>query len=396
MPSLYIHVPFCIKKCDYCAFYSVPLGSKPKRGAESCLSAAASSRSESLVERYLESLSREVDLRMASTETSRKLSSLFIGGGTPTALSAEELDRFLTILQRGFIMDSTIEQTIEGNPGTLTPQKLSILKKHGLNRISLGAQSFDDDLLKRIGRIHSVKEIQEGVRLVREAGVRNLNLDLMFGLPGQTLADIQRTLEEALRLQPEHLSVYGLMIEEGTPFDLHREHLEHLPDDDLQAEMYDTVRSVLTHAGYRHYETSNFALPGYECQHNLGYWQGVEYVGLGPGAVSFLDNRRWKNVEDLERYNQELAQGRDPVDPEEDERITQRERMSERIILSLRLAEGLDLEKFEAEFGDKFTDIYPSVMERYLNQGVFILDGKYLRMKSDYWFVANSVLQEFV
>jgi oxygen-independent coproporphyrinogen-3 oxidase len=323
------------------------------------------------------------------------VSSLFIGGGTPTALDAEELDLFLTTLRQGFRIDASIEQTIEGNPGTLTPQKLSVLKRQGINRISLGAQSFDPRLLKQMGRIHSVDDIREGVRLVREAGFTNLNLDLMFGLPEQTLSDWQRTLEETLRLRPEHLSVYGLMIEEDTPLALDSERLKHLPDEDLQAEMYDEVRKVLVNAGYRHYETSNFALPGYECQHNLGYWQGIEYFGLGPGAVSFIDNRRWKNIENLEQYDEELSLGKQPVDPEEDESITRRERMSERIILSLRLAEGLDLTKFEVEFGQKFMDIYSDVLERYFNQGILTLEEGHLKIKNDYWFVANSVLQEF-
>jgi oxygen-independent coproporphyrinogen-3 oxidase len=246
-----------------------------------------------------------------------------------------------------------------------------------------------------MGRIHSVDDIREGVRLVREAGFTNLNLDLMFGLPEQTLSDWQRTLEETLRLRPEHLSVYGLMIEEDTPLALDSERLKHLPDEDLQAEMYDEVRKVLVNAGYRHYETSNFALPGYECQHNLGYWQGIEYFGLGPGAVSFIDNRRWKNIENLEQYDEELSLGKQPVDPEEDESITRRERMSERIILSLRLAEGLDLTKFEVEFGQKFMDIYSDVLERYFNQGILTLEEGHLKIKNDYWFVANSVLQEF-
>lgn len=375
MPSVYVHVPFCVKKCDYCAFYSVPL-------------------QKSKVKAYLDSLRVEISLR--KMEAPQGVSTLFIGGGTPTALSEEEMDMFLEMLTQGFNFEKSVELTMEGNPGTLTPEKLYLLRKHGINRISLGAQSFNDSLLRQIGRIHTAQEIREGVRLVREAGFNNLNLDLMFGLPRQTLGDWQKTLEEALTLRPEHLSVYGLMLEEGTPLALKRERIDSLPDDDAQAEMYDLAKEILGKEGYQHYETSNFSLPGYECQHNLGYWQGVEYLGLGPGAVSCLKNRRFKNYENLGHYELSLAQKVQPVDPEEDETLTVKERMSERIILGLRLAEGINLEAFEKEFGQDLQDIYPSVLERYLEMGVFLLEGTSLKMKSDYWFVANSVLQEFV
>jgi oxygen-independent coproporphyrinogen-3 oxidase len=346
------------------------------------------------VKAYLDSLRKEISLRQ--TEAEKGVSTLFIGGGTPTALDEEELEVFLKFLTEGFDFEPSVEQTIEGNPGTLTPEKLYILRKQGINRISLGAQSFEDSLLRQIGRIHTSAEIREGVRLVREAGFGNLNLDLMFGLPGQTLAHWQRTLEEMLRLKPEHLSVYGLMLEEGTPLALNRSRIESLPDDDAQAEMYELAKEVLEREGYRHYETSNFSLPGYECQHNLGYWQGKEYLGLGPGAVSYIDKRRWKNSEDLSLYEQKLAEGEKPIDPEEDELLTLQELRSERIILGLRLAEGINLEAFKKEFGQDIKDIYPSVLERYLKAGALVLEGTSLKLKPEYWFVANSVLQEFV
>lgn len=376
MPLLYVHVPFCIRKCDYCAFYSVPL-----------------QRDE--VEGYLKSLDTEI--RFRRQEIQEEISTLFVGGGTPTALREEELAVFLDILNKNFTFAEAAEKTMEANPGTLNSAKLHVLQKQGINRISLGVQSFSDPLLKKIGRIHSSRDIGESVRHIRDSGFKNLNLDLMFGLPSQTLKDWQTTLEEVLRIQPEHLSVYGLMLEEGTPLAENENRLVDLPDDDAQAEMYEVAREILGRAGYLHYETSNYALPGYECKHNLGYWQGIDYLGIGPAAVSCLKNRRWKNSEDIGLYKTLLMQGVLPVDPEEDETLTRQERRAERIILGLRLFRGIELKAIQKEFGDDLFELYPEVLERYLNNGVLQLEeGHILRMNPDYWFVANSVLQEFV
>lgn len=376
MPSLYVHVPFCIRKCDYCAFYSVPL-----------------QRNE--VEWYLKSLDTEIDLRRQ--EVQGEISTLFVGGGTPTALREEELSVLLDTLNKNFLFAEAAEKTMEANPGTLNSAKLHVLQKQGINRISLGVQSFSDPLLKQIGRIHSSKDIGESVRRIRKSGFKNLNLDLMFGLPGQNLKNWQTTLQEVLRIQPEHLSVYGLMLEEGTPLAENENRLVDLPDDDAQAEMYEVGREILGRAGYLHYETSNYALPGYECQHNLGYWQGIDYLGIGPAAVSCLKNRRWKNSQDIGLYKTLLMQGVLPVDPEEDEQLSKREKRVERVILGLRLARGLDLKAFQREFGEDLFELYPEVLERNLKIGVLQLEEGYvLRINPNYWFVANSVLQEFV
>ncbi|MEL1133975.1 radical SAM family heme chaperone HemW [Desulfitobacterium sp. THU1] len=376
MPSLYVHVPFCLRKCAYCAFYSVPL-------------------QRSKVEEYLQGLDQEIALRQG--EIPDEVSTLFMGGGTPTALSEEELETVFSLLEPRFNFSASAEKTMEANPGTLTAGKLHILKNHGINRISLGVQSFNDALLKRIGRIHSVEDIYDGVNLIRGAGFRNLNLDLMFGLPGQTSEDWQKTLAEVITIQPEHLSIYGLMLEEDTPLALDAGLSKDLPDDDAQAEMYELGKEMLGRAGYIHYETSNYALPGHECQHNLGYWHGEEYLGLGPGAVSCLKNRRRKNYEDLVKYREKLEQGDLPIDSLEDESLTNDERISERIILGLRLAHGINLENFKKEFRVDLFELYPTVLERYISQGVLrIEEGKFLKMYPEFWFVANAVLQEFV
>ncbi|SHN85953.1 radical SAM family heme chaperone HemW [Desulfitobacterium chlororespirans] len=375
MPSLYVHVPFCVKKCDYCAFYSEPW-------------------QRAKAEAYLVSLNREVGLRQQ--EISEELETLFIGGGTPTALPEAELDALLSIIHGKLRFKDGAEKTIEANPGTLTAEKLQILRQQGINRISLGVQSLNDDLLRQIGRIHRTEEVRDGMRLIREAGFKNLNLDLMFGLPGQTQADWRDTLEEALRLRPEHLSVYGLMVEGGTPLALNSESLTNLPDDDSQAEMYHLAREILGKAGYRHYEVSNYALPGYECQHNLGYWHRKDYLGIGPSAVSCLNNRRYQNVEDILLYAKMLSQGELPVDSQKNEFLSKHEQIAELLILGLRLKDGVNLSQFQKEVGAELFELYPAVLERYLKAGVLKIEEGSLLLQPEYWFVANGVLQEFV
>ncbi|AFM01944.1 putative oxygen-independent coproporphyrinogen III oxidase [Desulfitobacterium dehalogenans ATCC 51507] len=375
MPSLYVHVPFCVKKCNYCAFYSEPL-------------------QRSKVEGYLTSLNREADLRQQKVQEG--MSTLFIGGGTPTALNEEELDTLLSIINSNFKFKDSAEKTMEANPGTLTTEKLQTLRKQGINRVSLGVQSLNDDLLRQIGRIHRSEEVKDAVRLIREAGFKNLNLDLMFGLPGQNLADWRDTLEETLRIRPEHISVYGLMVEEGTPIALNKELIANLPDDDTQAELYHLTREILGKAGYQHYEISNYALPGYECQHNLGYWRRMEYLGIGPGAVSCLKNRRFKNFEDIFLYEKMLSKWELPVDSKENEFLSKREQMVELLILGLRLKDGINLPQFKNEYGADLFELYPAVLERYLKAGVLRIEDGSLLLKPEYWFVANGVLQEFV
>lgn len=407
MPSLYVHVPFCIQKCDYCAFYSHSL-------AERSLSAngrdTSKNAAKDLISCYIKGLESEMAKRQK--DAPEGVSSLFIGGGTPTALKEGDLLHLMERIHARFFFQAEVEKTVEGNPGTLTPSKLNILSQYGINRFSLGVQTFSDPLLKAIGRIHNAELARDAIRLLRVSGFQNLNLDLMFGLPGQNLSIWQETLEEAISFSPEHLSLYGLMLEEGTPLYARydsasslqcggqgRDELEGgslLPDDDLQAEMYDWAVARLQQEGYVHYETSNFARPGYECQHNLSYWRGNDYLGLGPGGVSCIQGVRWKNVENVHDYQRRILNDQDPFDPADYERLSHRERMAERMILGLRLAEGVQLSSFCNAFGADPRDIYKAVMERYKHQDVFCVCGDYLRLNPKYSFVANTILQEFV
>lgn len=389
MPSLYIHVPFCIQKCDYCAFYSHSLVDSP----------------EDLISVYLEGL--EVEMTKRQKDAPQGVSSLFIGGGTPTALKAVELERLMKMIHRCFPMNEGAEKTVEGNPGTLTDEKLTILRRYGINRFSLGVQAFDDSLLSAVGRIHTARQAREAIGRLRSAGFDNLNLDLMFGLPGQDMILWQATLEEALSYSPEHLSLYGLMLEEDTPLyercaqvtnnqTENALQLDLLPDDDLQADMHEWAVERLKQEGYRQYETSNFARPGYDCRHNLGYWRGADYLGLGPGAVSCLNKVRWKNVEDVRVYENCLQSGQSPIDEAGEEVLTLRERMAERMILGLRLEEGVDFILFRNDFGEDLRDIYRDVLEHYKDKDVFVADNDYLRLNPKYSFIANSILRDFV
>lgn len=414
MPSLYVHVPFCIQKCDYCAFYSHSLVHSPQ----------------DLISSYLEGL--EIEMEKRKKDAYQGVSSLFIGGGTPTSLEDRDLEHLMEMINRHFRLNPEAENTVEGNPGTITTSKLTCLRSYGINRFSLGVQTFNDKLLKAVGRMHTAEDAREAIGHLRTAGFENLNLDLMFGLPTQDMAMWQASLEEALSFCPEHLSLYGLMLEKGTPLyerynegsDDRKDRIDRsnktdriervkvkaksqcssagkvqgdwLPDDDLQAEMHDWAVNRLKQAGYMHYETSNFAHRGYECQHNLGYWRGKDYLGLGPGGVSCLNGVRWKNIEEVRIYQSRLSIGRDPIDEAGQEVLSLHERMAERMILGLRLEEGVNLTSFRNDFGVDLRDIYRDVLERYKHVDIFMFQGEYIRLNEKYSFVANSILQDFV
>ena len=395
MPSLYVHVPFCLQKCAYCAFYSMSL--------------ADQGSGEAKVHQYLTGIEHEIESR--HSEAPSGVSSLFLGGGTPTALSPQQLERLLKLIHNKFSFKSKdkekslfIEKITEANPGTIEPEKLAILKDYGINRISLGAQSFHDDHLQLIGRIHTAEDIRRGVKLIRDAGFTNLNLDLMFGLPGQTMENWRDTVLKAVNLSPEHISIYGLTLEEGTP--MGREYLENslqplyskrnLPDDDLQADMYEWTVSYLQTQGYVHYEIANFAQSGFECRHNLAYWQGEEYIGLGPGAVSCLKGLRTMNIADIHIYERELASDSRGLDAEETEYLSLEQQISEYIMLGLRTTQGIKLKSFETKFQQNIQDIIGYKLANYIDRKVIILEDGRLRISPGYLFVANSILRNLI
>ena len=384
--SIYVHVPFCLSKCHYCAFFSEPIGVDPIR------TSSLESRTS-----YLDGLALEIELRQKDALPGA--SSLFIGGGTPTLLNEDELTRLMKLLRQGFALEPSAEFSVEGNPGTITGEKLRALMDAGVNRFSLGVQSFNDQLLRRIGRSHTADQARQGIESVRRAGIRNLNLDLIFGLPGQTMEDWQTSVGEALGHQPEHFSLYALTLEEGTV--LARQEAKgllggeaRLPDEDALADMYAWAVERLAAAGYGHYETSNFALPGYECRHNQNYWRGGDYLGLGPGAVSCRDGVRRRNIENIARYRSMLGKEREPVS--EQEVLSLRQRMAERLILGLRTADGVDLAMFQADFGRPVEDVFGPDLAKHVRSGALSRTNGYLRLDKRYAFVANAILRDFV
>jgi len=331
--GLYLHIPFCLKKCPYCDFYSI---GDPSRHGD-----------------FLSALQTEMAL---AADFPARFDTLYLGGGTPTVFGADRIAGLLGAARRHFQIADGAEITIEANPGTVDPEKLAGLRRAGVNRLSLGVQSLDDRHLAFLGRLHDAQQARAAVSWAREAGFDRLGLDLIYGLPGQTVSQWREELSQAAALGPEHLSCYLLTVEEGTPFGrAQRQGRLCLPGNRLQARLFETTRRHLDRLGFAQYEIANFARrdPGgfahNRSRHNLKYWSGAPYRGLGPSAHSHLAPRRWWNTRDLDLYLSALAGGRLPVAGEE--RLDRRARMLETIYLGLRQADGIDLQRFDRHFG---------------------------------------------
>lgn len=375
--GLYIHIPFCIKKCFYCDFVSFPIN--PETAGP-----------------YIKALFAEIDLYDRSLqESEREVSSVFIGGGTPTCLPAADLRAILEKVGSGFFILPGCEITVEANPGTVTPLYLAELKAAGVNRLSLGVQSLDDQLLAVLGRMHSSAEALKAVNWSKAAGFQNINLDLIFGIPGQSSEQWLDTIQKAAGLGTGHLAVYGLQLEDGTPLKQAVDRGELQPcAEDLELAMYRTAIEFLTSNGYEHYEISNFARPGMRCAQNLGYWHNSPYLGLGTAAHSFLDDSRFSNERTVQRYLEKILRGEYPV--ETVETISKKEEMSETMFLGLRLVEGIDLKAFQQRFGRRAEEVYEGEISRLIEAGLVEVKGDRLRLTCFGLPVANRVFQEFV
>lgn len=373
--SLYLHIPFCHTRCHYCDFNTYA-GMLPLR--------------EPYVRALLKEIERAGQMVQPAPGTKRRSRTMFFGGGTPSLLSVAQITRLLYACQENFAVDADAEITLEANPGTLNQEQLTGIHAAGINRLSMGAQSFDAGLLKTLGRIHSPDDITQAVHFARRAGFDSFNIDFMFGLPGQTMQHWRETLARALDLRPPHLSLYSLIIEEGTPFRTWVDEGRLTPgDEDLCADMYEYADELLQSAGYGNYEISNWALPGYQSRHNLTYWQNLPYIGMGAGAYSSFSGRRFSNVRKPLDYIKILAAGRIPE--EESETIGHEQAMSETAFLALRTAMGLHLPTFEQRFAQPFSQFVGDRLHIVEDAGLLEYEDSWLRLSKRGRLLGNEV-----
>ncbi len=376
--GIYIHIPFCVRKCNYCDFLSAPADEDTKK-------------------RYVDSLIRELESYKALTKA-YQVKTVYFGGGTPSILEPLLLQQIIEKVRRCFDVDTAAEITLEVNPGTVTKEKLEYYKNLGINRLSIGVQSAKEEELKLLGRIHSFEDAKHTVQWAREAGFTNISLDIISALPNQTLASYQETVEEILSLEPEHISSYSLIVEEHTPF--YEQYAEgkakeaELPDEETDRAMYAYTKERLKQAGYERYEISNYAKTGYESRHNSSYWTGTEYLGIGLGASSLFTNARYYNETDLTTYMEEIEAGQDVR--REMERLVEAEQMEEFMILGLRRMCGISREEFKNRFERPLETVYGSALQKLKKQNLITIEGDKVALTELGIDVSNQVFVEFI
>ncbi|MFP9171339.1 MULTISPECIES: radical SAM family heme chaperone HemW [unclassified Streptococcus] len=368
--SAYVHIPFCTQICYYCDFSKVFIKNQP-------------------VDAYLEHLIQET----RSYEIG-KLRTLYIGGGTPTALSAQQLAYLLTELPKVMDLSEVEEFTIEANPGDLDPDKIAVLKDSQVNRVSLGVQTFDNKMLKKIGRSHKEQDIYDNIRHLKQAGFDNISIDLIYALPGQTMDQVKENVAKAIDLDIPHMSLYSLILENHTVFmnRMRRGKLP-LPKEELEAEMFEYIIEELEKAGFEHYEISNFSKPGFESRHNLVYWDNAEYYGLGAGASGYVDGIRYKNHGPIRHYLEAVEAGKARIT---EEHLTLEEKMEEELFLGLRKKTGVSKARFEEKFGVSFDQRYGQVVASLTEQGLLVPDDKQVRMTKRGLFLGDTVAEKFI
>jgi len=377
--GLYIHIPFCVQKCKYCDFLSAPADDAVKK-------------------RYADALCKEIAGYKELTKE-YELATIYFGGGTPSVLDVSLIEQILDAVKKSFFVDmAAAEVTLEVNPGTASFEKLKRYKELGINRLSIGVQSAKDNELALLGRIHSFEDAKQTVLRAREAGFDNISLDLMSALPGQSFEDYKENVEAILALNPEHISSYSLIVEEGTPF--YAQYAEgapkesELPDEETDRAMYMYTKERLAQAGYHRYEISNYAKQGYESRHNSSYWIGTEYLGVGLGASSLFTNARYHNETDLPTYMEEAEAGKDVR--REIERLVPEEQMEEFMILGLRMMCGISRAEFQKRFGKPIETVYGSAIKKMERQGLLVLKGDVIALTDAGIDVSNQVFVEFV
>jgi oxygen-independent coproporphyrinogen-3 oxidase len=374
-PGLYLHIPFCQSKCGYCDFYS--------------------QTDLSLVSPFVKALLREIKLLAETIRPSMNFDTVYIGGGTPSLLSEKSIDLIFNSLSKYFTLDQKNEITIEVNPGTVSQAKLKYLRALGINRLSIGVQSFNDRELHLLGRIHSAVQAKHAILKSRENGFDNINIDLIFALPGQTLEEWRSSLQTTLDFKPEHLSVYNLTYEKGTPFYQLLQQGELRPlNDTKEFDLFMYAESLLAGNGYHHYEISNYSLSDLTIsRHNYKYWTHVSYLGFGPGAHSFWNNSRRANIDSVSKYIEDLKKGSLPHGPAED--LTREQLKFEHIFLSLRTYRGLYLKKYEKKFGVRFASEFASVIDYLVKQNLGVISDTFFRLTNNGMLMYNEILPDF-
>lgn len=369
--SLYIHIPFCKQKCFYCDFPSY-------------------ARLEDLKEDYVKALCKEIKDKASKY----KIKSIFIGGGTPSYLNEDEIEQVLSEISK-LDLEDNMEFTMECNPGTLTEEKLKVMLKGGVNRISMGLQAVQNSLLKEIGRIHTFKVFEENYNLARKVGFKNINVDLMFGLPNQSVEEWEESLRKIASLEPEHISAYSLIIEEDTGFyKLWENNKLLLPNEEEERIMYSKTKEILASYGYKQYEISNYAKEGYECYHNKVYWKCEEYLGLGSASSSFINEKRIKNIEDVKTYIERINKNESIIDEVIENK--NKDNIEEFIFMGLRMLEGINLSEFKNKFNTNIEDMYKEVIEKNINNNLLIIENDRLKLTSKGIELSNSVMSDFI
>lgn len=384
--GLYIHIPFCKKKCEYCDFKSY-------------------AGKENLIDEYMKWLNYEIkevgEGNRYDYEEGRDdlavVKTIYIGGGTPSVIESKHILQIMDCIKENYLVAEDVEVTIEINPGTVNEEKLITYKKSGINRLSIGLQETHNDLLKTLGRIHSYEDFLTTYQLARDVGFQNINVDLMLGLPGQTIKDLEESLDRIIELNPEHISVYSLIIEENTPFYKKlNENKIILPEDEAERKMYWLTKQKLERAGYIHYEISNFAKKGFESRHNLSCWNQEEYIGFGVAAHSYTNNVRYSNIDKIEEYITNFDSNKQNENFVFHEKQNKESKMKEFMMLGLRKIEGISIQKFKSKFGENPIFIYRKELEKLVEEGLLEIDGDVIKLTNKGLDLANLVWEEFV
>lgn len=377
--ELYVHIPFCVRKCAYCDFLSGPASEETKQA-------------------YVEALLQEIESHETAYQ-GYEVSSIFLGGGTPSLLTPKQSCDILRGLKKHFHVRKDAEITMEVNPGTVTEEKAKAWKQAGINRISIGLQSVNDEELKMLGRIHTYDAFSRTYEMLRKNGFENLNVDLISAIPGQTVESWRKTLQTIAELQPEHIAAYSLIVEEGTPFFEKLEEgknndLPSLPDEDAERTIYEETEQLLRTYGYERYEISNYARQGYACKHNEGYWRRIEYLGIGLGASSLIQQKRFHNATDLNAYLQAI---RDVSEYREDvEELTQKDEMEEFMFLGLRMMEGVSKKDFFHYFQVEMDQVYGDVLQKLEDMQLLKIEGNQVRLTKRGIDISNYVFEQFL